>query len=122
MARHLPSRASLSPKELLRRQQEKEKARLAAANFGGGAIFVDTGDESYEAFPEPTAVAASAANAAGGGSPAEGKSKRSSIRRVFDGEGMPAFPTAEMKNFFSGGKLPLLPSKGKNATSPTGAK
>jgi len=119
LARHLPSRASLSPKELLRQQQEKEKARLAAANFGGGAIFVDTGDDSHEALPDSSAGAASAT---GSGGPAEGKSKRSSIRKVFDGESIPAFPTAEMKNFFSGGKLPLLPSKGKNATSPTGAK
>jgi len=112
MAKHLPSRSSPSPKELQQQQQEKEKARQAAADFGGGANFIDTGDNNYEEFPEPT-VATAAAVAA---SPE--KPKRSSIRRVFEGEGMPAFPTAEMKFFFSGGKLPI-PSKGRAATPPT---
>lgn len=37
----------------------------------------------------------------------EVKPKRSSIRRVFEGEArVPAFPTAEMKNFFANAKLP----------------
>jgi hypothetical protein len=113
MARHLPSRSSPSSKELKQQQQqERERARQAAADFGGGANFIDTGDNSYDEFPEPAAATAAAG-------PPEGKPKRSSIRRVFEGEGMPAFPTAEMKSFFSGGKLPMIPSKGRPTTPPT---
>lgn len=107
MVRHLPVRP---PGMKVSKEEKARLAAIAAGEYGGGAVFIDTGE-----YDDVGDVAGSPATSTSVG----GKAKRSSIQRVFDGEGLPSFPTleafpvAEVKNFFANANGRRTPPPGE---------